>query len=195
MGAIRKLSNATGLYRLCAVSGGLTTIAAGTATAGHVFAFRWTSTSLQAHIQRLKLRWQTVTPFTAAQEMFFRCYRATGYSASHTGGVAVTLTAPNLQVDTLQPASAVASIRYCSTAALTAGTHTLDGEAFAGLNAWSQSGANNDPAAVEAVFTPGSAADRLLTLRANEGFIVRNEILMGAAGVGRLLVELDWYEL
>lgn len=195
MPANPRLSNQTGIYRLSMQSGLLTGVAAGTATAGHLFAFRWTSAALRAYVRKIKLRWQTTTPFTAAQEMAFRVFRLTGYSAAHSTGTAATLTSPNLKTSTRFAASALADARIGGTGALTAGTHTLDAQELGGLNGWSQTGANADPTAFETVLGGDAQILAALELGANEGFIVRNEILMGAAGVGRLLVEVDWSEL
>jgi hypothetical protein len=194
MGATRKFSNSTGLYRLSMQSGLMTTIAAGSATAGHVFAFRWTSATFIACIHRIKLRWQTTTAFTAAQEMGFRIFRLTGYSAAHTGGTAATLTAPNLKKATRFPVSALADARIGAAAALTAGTHTLDAQEIGGLNFFSQATAVPDISMVETTIDAGPQLSSFLELVVNEGFIVRNELVMGAAGVGRLLVEVDWIE-
>ena len=195
MPANRKLSNQTGLYRMSSQSGLLTGVAAGTSTAGHLFAFRWTSSTLTALIQRIKIRWQTTTPFTVAQEIAFRIFRLTGYSAAHTGGNPVALGSPNCKKATRHPIPSLNEARIGGTGALTAGTHTLDGTEIAGLNGWSQVSTNVDDAPIEAVIDSGSQLNHMLELAANEGFIVRNEILMGAVGVGRLLVEVDWAEI
>jgi len=194
MGANKRLSSQVGLYRVSMQSGLLTTIAAGTATAGHVFCFRWTSATLSAVVQRIKLRWQTTVPFTTAQELAFRVFRLTGYTAAHTTGTAATLTAPNLKKATRLAASAVNDIRIGTAAALTAGTHTLDAQEIGGLNAFSQATAVADCTAVEAVIECSSQLNYVLELTTNEGFIVRNEIVQGVVGVGRLLVEVDWAE-
>lgn len=194
MGANRRLSNQVGLYRLSIQSGALTGVAAGTNTAGHLFALRWGNASLTALIQRIKIRWQTTTAFTTAQEISFRIFRLTGYTVGHTTGSAAVLTAPNLKKATRHPASALTDARIGGAGALTAGTHTLDAQEFAGVNGWSQAGTVVDDMAIEAVIDSGSQLGHVLELGQNEGIIVRNEIAMGAAGVGRLLVEVDWAE-
>jgi hypothetical protein len=173
----------------------LTGIAAGSATAGHLFAFRWTSAALVALIQKIKLRWITTTAFTAAQQVSFRLFRLTGYSASHSAGTALTLTGSNLKKATRHPVSAVADIRIGTTLALNSGTHTLDAVELGGLQTWSQVGANLDLSPQETVIDSGSQLLHMLELATNEGFIIRNEVAMGAAGVGQLLVEVDWAEV
>jgi hypothetical protein len=64
-----------------------------------------------ALIEYVRVRWQTTTAFTAAQELQFRLFRLTGYTAAHTGGTAATLTTPNLKKRVSDPASAVGDIR------------------------------------------------------------------------------------
>src|SRR5947208_3427704 len=68
------IAPATGSYRLAESTGVLTGVAAGTATAGHVFAWCWTTNTTaikECLVKRIRLRWQTQTAFTAAQEVEF----------------------------------------------------------------------------------------------------------------------------
>lgn len=182
-----------GFFRGSWTSGLLTLVAAGTATAGHVFAFRNASATVQAWIEYVRVRWQTTTVFTAAQELQFKLLRATGYSAAHTGGTAATLTTPNLKKRVADSATAMADIRIGATDALTAGTHTLAAEALATFEGYSQLGAAPNVPNFDDRWTPGDEGCPLV-LAQNEGFIIRNEIVMGAAGVGRLVVDVSWRE-
>ena len=193
MSANPRLGN-LGLYKLSQTSGLMTTIAAGTGSAGHVFAFRWASATLRARVQRIKLKWQTTVAFTAAQELQFSIFRLTGYSASHAAGTAATLTSPNLKKFSGGATSALTDARIATAAALTAGTHTLDAMAMGTLICWSQASAT-EPIAAEATFESDAQVGHIMKFVANEGFIVRNEVVQGAVGVGRLLVEVDWAEL
>jgi hypothetical protein len=183
----------SGFYRGSWVSGAMTGVAAGSATAGHIFAFRWTSSSFLALIDYVRVRWQTTTAFTAAQELQFRLFRATGYSAAHTGGTAATLTTPNLKKRVSDLASAVSDIRIGSTGALTAGTHTLDAESLATFEGFSQLGAAPNNPNFDDRWDCSSERGQFI-LAQNEGFIVRNEVSMGAAGVGRLVIDVGWSE-
>lgn len=184
-----------GRYRLGFQSGAVTGVAAATATAGHVFAFRWGSSASVALIHRVTARWITIAGFTTAQEVGLDLIRATAYSASHTGGTAVVLAAPNLKKRQSHAASVLTDARGPTTAALTAGTHTLDGQpmAFAGASELATGAAvQKTPFLLD--FNCDISLGGPLELATNEGFIIRNVIAMGAAGTARLSIEVDWTE-
>jgi len=188
--------SADAYFRMAAISGLLTTIAAGSATAGHVFAARWGHASKLAMIHYFAMRWRTIAGFTAAQEMALDAFRLTGYTASHSSGTPITLTSPNLKKRISDPATQFTDLRIGAAAALTAGTHTLDTEpflsdAFAELAA----AATVHKGRFDAIFDGTNTQDHPLVLAQNEGIIVRNKILMGAGGTGRLIVEMVWSEL
>jgi|SRR5688572_20600603 len=198
MGARYNFGNQTPFYRLALQSGILTGVAAGSATAGHLFSFSWfeASPSKRGLIQRLRVRWQTLTAFTAAQEIAFKFFRLTSYSAAHTGGLGITKTTPNLKKAVRFPVPVFNEARIGNTGALTAGVHNLDTEPFGGLNLWSQAGAAPNVLAGETVLDERNGdPGYLLDIGNEEGFLIRNEIAMGAAGTGRLLVEVDWAEV
>lgn len=180
-------------YRGSFTSGLVTLASAGSATVGHLFAFRWGDAAKLALIEYVRVRWQTTTAFTAAQELQFKLIRATAYSASHTGGTAATLTTPNLKKRVSDPVSAVTDIRRATTGDLTAGTHVLDAEALATFEGISQLGASPNMPNFDDRWDCSSERGPFI-LAQNEGFIVRNEIVMGAAGVGRLVVDVGWAE-
>jgi hypothetical protein len=178
-------------YSLSASSGSLTTIAAGTASAGHLFAARYvpagSGITKLFHVTRLRLLWQTITGFTAQQEIALAAYKLTAYSAAHTAGNSVT---PLPRASTY--AASQLAARMASSVALTAGTQTVGSQLMRGE-------------ATELADTPligkgfideerVAGVHPIIVLAANEGILVRNEVLMGAAGVGRLTVELDGYE-
>jgi len=195
--SVRSMSiGSNGAYRCCAVSGLLTGIAAGTATAGHLFAFRWSHSTKRCVLNRFTVKLRTITGFTAAQELGFDIYRMTGYSVAHSGGTAMTLTGENLRKYGTQNTTQMADIRIGNTGALTAGTQTLDAvpwgyECYADLAAaatvpkgqcrfdWSMDAVNDHP----------------LVFIQNTGLVVRNTILMGAGGTARMIVEMDWLEV
>jgi hypothetical protein len=183
-------------YRLHQQSGLLTTIAAATATAGHLWAMRWGSAAAACLVHRVRARWWTVTGFTAGQEIGMDLIRATSYSASHTGGTAATLTGLNGNKRTTHTTTDLTDMRIGTTAALTAGTHTLDTQAMGSAGA--------------AELATGAAVPKMffelderfdvdmggpLVLLQNEGLVLRNTILGGTAGVWRVSVEADWSEV
>ena len=174
-------------YRLSMSSGLLTTVAAGTASAGHCAALRFVSaTGLKFFVRRLRIHWETVAGFTAAQEVAFAAFKLSAYSAAHTGGGAATV----------QPIGhAVASslsARIGDTGALTAGTQTIGGQILRGC--FSELAA---AATLQKGFIDEVAENELMpiaVLSDAEGILIRNEVLMGAGGTGRLTVEIDGFE-
>lgn len=180
-------------YSLGATSGLHTTIASGTTSLGHLFAARYApagaGASMLFHVTRLRILWQTVTGFTAAQEIALAAYKVTGFSAVHSAGAAAVTPSP------LAPsyaASQLAAVRASGTGNMTGATVTLAGQLLRGGFAELAAGATVQKGFIDeealAVLHP------IVVLGANEGILVRNEILMGAGGTGRLTVELDGYE-
>lgn len=176
-------------FRTVAQSGLVTGVAAGTASAGHLFCFRNPDASIICHVTRIRFFWMTVTGFTAAQEMGLELFRLSAYSADHTGGTAVT---PQKRRNAHATAS-VCTARVATTGALTAGTQTLAAQpllkrGYAELAA----AATVQKGQFLGEWSPRD--DHGEVLAANEGLLIRNAILMGAGGDGRLHVEIDHYE-
>src|SRR5262245_41511190 len=82
-----------GIYRNGPTTGLITTIAAGTGSAGHLSAARWAPATNDprkfAVIKRVKATWWTIAGFTAPQEVQLLLNKLTGYTAAHTGGSAL----------------------------------------------------------------------------------------------------------
>ncbi len=187
-------NEALGHYLMVATSGLLTTIAAGTATAGHIFVVRAPATNVMV-ITRLAVKWRTVVGFSAAQEVFLKVFRLTGFSANYSGGTDIVLTTPQFKKRASYPSTTIQQARIGSTGALTAGTQTLDTNEFASDSCWDlAAGATVPKKELNMQCGTIHPGNHPLVLTGNEGFIVRNEILMGAAGTGRLIVEMDWFE-
>ena len=170
-------------FRYGGRSGLATTIAAGTASAGHVYALRNpTGSGKRISLARLRLAFIPTTAFGAAQAVRLAAYKATGYSAAHTGATAITPAKKN----TLNTTNSIATARIADTGALTAGTHTLNGQPFF------EAGAHGTLPAFSEVYVPGDQHPEVLV--PGEGIIVRNETLMGASGVGIIVVEAEGWE-
>src|SRR5207249_5323115 len=118
------------------------------------------------------------TGFTAGLGLF-EAFRATGFTASDTGGTAVTPAAGKAKRRTSHADSALTDLRQSSTATLSAGTRTLDTQPFATLRAQIDATTNK-------VFLPGVAGNppalmyeayqqrvMPLVLAQDEGFILR----------------------
>lgn len=181
--------SAAQFYSLSMTSGLLTTVAAGTSSAGHVAALRYVHASKSFHVTRLRALWQTITGFTAAQEVSLAAYLLSAYTAAHTGGSAgvVVPRASGLDATGLTG-------RIGDTGALTAGTQTIGAQLLRGSFSELADGVTVQKGFVDEQRGGEDDPHVVCVLGTETGILVRNEILMGAAGTGRLTVELDGYE-
>ncbi len=178
----KKKNLKSNFYRYGGQSGLVTTIAAGTSSAGHVYALRNPSASKLLYIAAIRLQFIPTVAFGAAQAVSLAAYKLTGYSAAHTGATAIT---PAKRVTSEADAS-VATARIADTGALTAGTHTIAGQPLF------RAGAHGTLPSFDALWKPED--DHVEVLAQNEGILIRNEILMGASGVGIIVVGIDGWE-
>jgi hypothetical protein len=199
---IRNLNdNREGAYRDGPSTGLITGVAAGTASAGHIWAVRWAPSTAAgalavekrrfALITRLRARWFTIAGFTAAQEVLLSLFKLTGYAAPHTGGSAITPSKKR----TAAPTSLMTG-RIATTGALTAGTQAIDTDPIA-TGAFSElaAAATVPKGFFELFLSTEDMAQYPIVLAPNEGLLLRNEILMGAGGTARVVVEMDWLEV
>jgi len=183
-----------GAYSMGLVSGALTTVAAG----GTVFSFRWapSTTTQLCMVRRVEIGFATTTAFTAAQSLSYSMQIARAFTASDTGGTAALFTQTNTgKLRTTMPTSAFSSggqLMIANTGANTAGTRTLDTQTIGFVQGASTAVGTVLTATPVFQHSPG---DYPLILANNEGFIINNVILMGAAGVINLTVNVEWMEL
>jgi hypothetical protein len=117
---------ALGHYRASHLSG---TMAAGLAANAAVFQFRWGDATRLCVVERFVLDGMagSATAFAAGFAKFDLMV-ARGYSAQAASGTAVSLTGNNAKSRTSFGSSLVTLAQGSATAALTAGTHTLDAQ-------------------------------------------------------------------
>ena len=116
---------------------------------------------------------------------------ARSFSASDTGGTALAITGSQNKHRTSLATPTSLDCRISSTAALTAGTRTLDTVALAATYGSSTAVGTSMPV------TPllsNDAGDYPVVLAQNEGLVVTNLIAMGAAGVINLSVNIEFAE-
>lgn len=186
-----------GSYVLDSVSG---TMAAGLAAAAPVYSCRWGDTSGKLMVLRqLALEMNSLgTGFTAGLGLF-EAIRATGFTASDSGGTAITPAAGAAKRRTSHANSVLTDLRQSSTAALAAGTRTLDAQPFATLRAQIDVTASK-------VFVPGVAGnahalffdalqvkDLPPVFAQDEGFIIRATV--PATGTWEFRVLMEWQEV
>jgi hypothetical protein len=183
-----------GAYQIGLTSGALTVAAAGST----VYSFRWAPavTTNLCMLRRVEIGFSTTTAFTAAQSLQYSMQLARQWTANDTGGTTALFTQTNTgKFRTTMPTSAFAGggqIMIANTGANTAGTRTLDTQAMAFTQGSSTALATtmlNNP------LYQHQTGDYPIILAANEGFIINNVQVMGAAGVINLTVNVEWFEL
>jgi hypothetical protein len=183
-------------YQLCVSSGLMTGIAVWNGTTnGQVAAFRWTSTTKSCLVHRVAMTWRTTTGFTAAQEVGFGMWIIRGYTAPHSG---IGTSGAISKRWGAAAATVAGGINISDTAQLTAGTFTLPTANDCILQGWCAELATGAAVpkngfSVERCFNRDSGVP--VRLEANEGLMVQNLIAMGAGGVGRLVVEIEYSEV
>lgn len=195
----KTLEKFEGAYRVSAVSGLITGLNAG----DPVFSMRWApalpttnARSLTTFVlERLRVKWRTISGFTAAQEVTLDTFVARAFTANDTGGTAVTLTTNNAKKRTSFPTSVVTDMRISATGALTAGTRTLDANPIATDGFAELAAAATVPKGRFDLEVLDQDQDRFpLVLMPKEGLVITNRVALGAGGTGRLIVEMDWLE-
>jgi hypothetical protein len=191
-----------GSYGFSVVTG---TLAAALAANAIVFSARWADATKIAAVTKFRTRFLPLTPFTAAtltDHTSFDAFIGRTFSASHTGGTALTLAGNSFKRRQSFASTAFTDLRVSTTAALGGGTVTLDPHPLA--QSLRKGNRVNPVAATEETIMPAmdglnidfdaSAGDHAVVLVANEGIVVRNRTVWPAAGTGILLVEMDWNE-
>lgn len=194
---------ALGHYRFSVQTG---TLAAALAANAVVFSARWGDATRLAVITKLKARFMPLTPFTAAtltDHTSFDAYIGRTFTASHTGGTALTLTGNSFKTRASMGTTLFTDIRIASTAALAGGTITLDPHPFA--QSLRKGNRVNPAAATEEVIMPTTDGmdmdfwmgdgDHPVVLAQNEGIVIRNRTVWPAAGTGILMVSMGWAEV
>lgn len=179
-----------GHYRLAGSTGALTTVAGGAA----IFSMRWATVGPIMILKRLQLAVAITTVFTTGQAIDFDVIAQRTFSASDSGGTALTPPGNNSQKmrSALMGSSQVADARISTTAALTAGTKTPDNAAF-GICTIPNSNTLGSGAFVD-LYKDDLMGGHPMVFGANEGFNIRPVTTMGAAGVIKVYIVAEWCE-
>lgn len=194
---------ALGSYRFSGVTG---TMAAVLGAGGQVFYLRWTDATRLCVVHYVKVDFQALTLFTAAQlvDFGFDLHKATSISAGGVGTDLFAASAPTRMRTSMAQSllsNMAGAARISTTAALTALT-TLDTYPIAqsigdpqrvNVAAGTEEQRVNDPTLL---FRPDVASgEHPLVLAQNEGIVVRNRTVWPAAGTGYFRVEIAWSEV
>lgn len=200
--------NLLGRYSADLATAGTTIVAARTITAGFLASFRWAPATAGTicYLRRVTARFMLTTAYTTAQETGCDLIVARAYTVGTTGGALIdtgtTLTGSGKRF-TAQPIAQLPVIRVGTTGALTGGTHTLDASPIGVMSGWSSAIGVQVPEAAAVSHPGGSKGGTLwdsrktsdhIELATSEGFIIRNLVLQGAAGVGNWYFHLEWDE-
>lgn len=189
-----------GDFQVSAITGLVTVVTGG---AGHdIMSFRWASLTVDCIVWWVKWKFQVTTGFTAGQYVQHSLYRATAFSTSPSGATSlVPAVGSNMRKMGMND-SVLTAFQLATTAELTAGTRTLDTlpmrtrglwcptttiiEMSEDINPMPTSGGN--PGYLFYLTSGGTAAN-------GQGFVLQNDVTMGAAGVIKLTVEVAWSEI
>lgn len=181
--------------------GGFTgVLPAALAANSEIFQFRWTDATRLCIINEVKISAVVSTTFFAAGvPVQVDLVKVTGWSAAGSGGTRPTITTLMKKRSSMGSSLVAASdIGIATTAALTAGTKTLEATSMASL-----AGAGPITASLNGqIFAPGTILFRPevadgqhpLSLVQNEGFVIRS-VAVPATGTWLAAITIDWTEL
>lgn len=160
---------------------------------GAIFSFR-NLASNPVMVRSIGIGFALTAAFTAPQLMSYGLVTARAFTASDTGGAAIALTGNNAKVRTSLGVLTSAESRIATTAALGAGTKTLDANHLGLMGAWAGGVGTLITSSRDNLYqhNPG---DHPIILVQNEGMNILNLTAMGAAGVGVAFVNLEVAEL
>jgi hypothetical protein len=182
---------ALGFYALNLVTG---VMAAGLAANAEIFQARWTDATRFCAIFNLGCDGAGGIVAFAAGVTKFEAMIARSWSADGSGGTAATITGNNNKLRTSMGTTLFGAIRGSSTAALTAGTKTLDSQGIGATIASVGVVAGNVVVPVTEIFSATSNCDNHpIVLTTNEGVIVRATV--PATGTWTGGVSMKWAEL
>lgn len=182
---------ALGFYAINLVTG---TMAAALAANAEIFQARWTDATRYAAIFNLGCDGAGGIAAFAAGFTKFEAMIARGWSADGSGGTAATITGNNNKLRTSMGTTLFGAIRGSSTAALTAGTKTLDSQGIGAVVASTTVTAGTPVLPTCEIFSATSNCDNHpILLTASEGVIVRATV--PATGTWTASLSMKWAEL
>ena len=165
-----------------------------------ILQFRWTDATRFAVIHKIRISASvTTTMFAAGVPVEIDLVKATGWTGQGTGGTGVTI-GTSIKRRTSMGSSLVAAgdIRIATTAALGAGTKTLDANSSSSIVAGGPITASLNGTIImpNTIFWQAKVGDgeHPFIFTANEGFIIRS-VAVPATGTWRAAFTIDWAEV
>jgi hypothetical protein len=186
---------ALGQYRIAMLSG---TMAAGLGAASEVYQARWTQTPNLALIWGVSVDGLSgsTTAFTAGFSLFTLTI-ARSWSADGSGGTAATLTGNNQKLRTSMATTSMGTVRCATTAALGAGTKTLDAQAEGQISFSMNTTASVNYMSMVGLYGALSLEDggnpAPIVLAQNEGVVARATV--PATGTWQFGITMAWSEV
>jgi len=187
-----------GAYSLGVVSG---VMAAGLGANSEIFQMRWSSATLLMLLRSIRISAAPGTTAFTAGPIEFNLTLARSWSVDGGGGTAVVFSTANTNKKRTDfPVSAFSDtgVRHSATAALTAGTKTLDTNRAASISSYVSSVATT--AASSPFVPPGTilwtrdtAEEYPILFEQNEGLVVRATV--PATGTWQFSIHAEWAEL
>lgn len=162
--------------------------AAAPAAAANLVSFRWTSASLICLVREVKIKTQVSTASTAGLPEIAG-FVARSFTASDTGGTAVTLTGNAFKKRTSYPSTSLGDFRFANAGVLTAGTRTLDTQPFIDVSVPLALGSQDTQ-----IFNMDGPGDHPIVLAQNEGLVFQNVTAL-TAGIYRYILTISWAEV
>ncbi len=181
----------SGAYAIVGKTG---TMAAGLGAAAPIFSFRWASSTANAKamIDRISVSVMSLgTGFTAGSG-YIDAVIARAFTDPDTGGGTLTITGNNAKRRFGMDTTLLTEARISSTATLSAGTRTLDDNAFGAVQFGVSTATNTVHLATSDLWRPDPLTYPLM-LTASEGIILRATV--PATGTWQGIVSVEWREV
>lgn len=176
-----------------AIAGRTGTMAAGLAANAPVFSFRWGDATRLCAVTSIHCSGGGSIVAFAAGFTNLEVVVARSFTASDTGGTALTPTANAQKLRTSMGTSLVTDVRVASTATLTAGTRTLDAQPLGSVTSSVTATAGTPLWSPIHLYELNENDGQPLILAQNEGFIIRATV--PATGTWTASFDVTWMEL
>lgn len=176
-------------------------IAAGAAANAEIFQLRWGDATRLCLVTEITFNGMRATTAFAVGTIDIKATIARSFTASGSGGTATTLTGDLQQLRTNMGASLVTDMRVSTTAALGAGTKTLDTQDIGIITTHSSGGPGSATPIIGSIYIPTTylfksdiaSGEHPIVLAQNEGVVVRCTV--PATGVWNAGVTVKWIEV
>lgn len=174
-----------GSFDMSQVSG---TMAAALGATSEIYQFRWSDATRLAVLYRCEISGGANVAASAAALLAFEIMVARSWTVDGSGGTAATITGNNNKMRTSMASMVAGAMRICTTAALTAGTKTLDTQGIGNLAFSVLTGAITT--SISGIIIPktrllsvDSGVEHPLVMAQNEGWIIRTGANAWPAGM------------